>query len=533
MSGSIKKRIQDAAEKAVRAKLDPLFHLYAQYPNTPRTFGCLDSGGSRITFQDGTSAPVIVNGLPVSRCGPVTDLGNGTYYMEGKRVEQITVDGNVLAPWFVLGAYSIDPDVIYNTGPITFPEFSLIEGKSLKQYWIDPSFLSTLYAVDPDLSYLLHPSSSEAQEIPLSSHSGMWQVQVSPDLKYIVMLRLATHAHEYPFEGVTYRVWSGRQEMKAYWAIISNFTLNDLTESVDMTFATIDQGVHVFTEIDPVRDLPVVPTPPIFGFMHEWQFIRENRGVGQITFPAGLPPRIDLVGSWYNSSMNEPPFALSNVYMSSAPWYVLDLTGVATEVHVPDFGPSIGQDPYSAHPTTFPYFTEPLATGPIFTVDPCFLDSRTNRTRSGITYDYLSWRKDNVTASLGSDITPPGLVTTATRFLFPNYATTSAIYGVADPTELFVIDSTKIYPRFNATTGWTFTPTCRVKTVSDGRFLELLPIADDQYTFQLWTYNPDPISMGKGRFQKSGSLPFGPSGFSIYTTGGPKTNWRILDWVLK
>ena len=99
MDGNTRKRIEEAAERAVKAKLDPLNALSNQTPGASRKFGCLSPDNTKIIFQDGSEAPVQVSGRPVSRCGPVTDLGDGTYHMEGRKPDQINIDAGGFTPY--------------------------------------------------------------------------------------------------------------------------------------------------------------------------------------------------------------------------------------------------------------------------------------------------------------------------------------------------------------------------------------------------------------------------------------------------
>ncbi len=515
---SAKKIIEAAAAKAVKLRLDGVLNsLSNQTPGSQRNFGCLNDDNTKIVFPDKTSAPVYVTGRPVSRCGPVTSMGDGTYHMEGRKVDVITIGGGSDA-WFIMGVYPVDPDPFTNVVS-TFPEFSLVNGTSLEQYWINPLFLSSLY----------HPHVTDNQGTN-RPHDGAWQAQLSPDLKHIVITRIADHNTQYPFEVIgdlltigEADIESDTDEMTVYWAVISNFTLDSTLHEVVMTPGTvvINQGFKEFTEIPPVRDY----IPQVFGFDStvNYLFERANTGVSVVDFSSGIPV-IDIVGSWQNSSYFTGDVHPWTFVTRGGAWSVKDLTGGATEVHGPDLGPIMSH--YIPIQPYYPYRTERIVPfiGPV-SVDKCFLDSRTNRT--GTTLEYQAFRKGSITSSLGTVDTAPFI--SHNTLSNPNYNSILSTFSASD--DVFIVDDTRTYPSFNAITGWQVGDTNRVKTTDTGTFLDLVtPDSNSKYAVQKWKYDAADNNVTKGAKVTTKAI---DNTFSIFTSGGYRTNWRILDWILK
>ena len=253
MAGDAKKRIEEAAEKAVRAKLDPLNALSNQVPGASRKFGCLNPDNTKVVFQDGSEAPVQVTGRPVSRCGPVTDLGDGTYHMEGRKVDLTQVDGAAENAFVLLTAdwqdyyvkkvfpsgddgdpvpelYKVPtdmlPDPTYAVVPtLTFPYDPL--QNNLRSF-PEPSWDTTVL-LDPDPSNLNVPDPISPFDI--KGYIPHRVVRFSLDGKHIVVLSFTNQ--------------SGGATTTLHYAILQKFKLvkADLSNPIDrVEYATIDTG---------------------------------------------------------------------------------------------------------------------------------------------------------------------------------------------------------------------------------------------------------------------------------------------------
>lgn len=465
---------------------------------------CLNTDNTKVILADGSIHSAHVTGKP-QRCGPCKRLPDGTYLMRGAEYPFFQCDGAKQVPWFIIGAFDTGsagwPVTPGGAVPATdFPEFNLVNGSTLAQYRIPRESLSTLYQT-PTFTYNDDPGF-------LQNFSGMWKCAISPDLKYITIVRVIYHAYEEVLiTTATARNLLTQTFPEVFYAVIENFTLG--ANVIDLSQATVTQGSHLY----PYSGPQVTRYTP--GFRNSITTV-ETQQVGiVIGYATDGSPIIDLVG--YADSLADQVTGVDLEYVSAI-WTALDIAGANSIQQGNDLIITAVENVVFANDGVLETIHE-------------YKNNSVSKT-AATSFNMFGVRSGNNTATWCVERPHQfnhSPVFGNTDYTNPYYDPAFSNIGASH----YVVDTMRYYGDYNSVTGWT-TSKNKLKVVSPEHFTELRPNSLSggaiRWDIRPWSFDANNATMVQGTDLQSASF---PSTYAVLRHSGSNTNYFMMDWVIK
>lgn len=542
MSGEAYDYIVKKCKQRTRDAINALYHMATPSNKNVDVITFTNQELTRGRLSNGQEVDVVPVGAP----NPIRDTGykitEGKYLVYREALKVIHLEGSLSRQFIITSA---SPD---DNGVLSLPEFNLVNVVNWTAYRIPKESLTTLY------------------DTSLDGTNGWWTCSISPNKAYITIVRLAqttvfTSVSNFPYGTIQ----TATASVRVYCSVISNFTLNAVSQLVDLTSATITNKVTNYTydgeAIDPTSlppasgvgwtesadasfislDPPLAVLPDtvncaatttwtFLGFFHNQNYDYQLVPMAVIGYTSGNVPIVDLVGRWQAlgdaiavwlrsdgaivrtavqciAGIGESITNVTSRLRNIGGWTVTDFMGTATH--------TIGSG--SVSPLANPNFPK--------VVPP---NHSTIAMQTGDVFFNLTYRSGNNTANGASNVVRD------TYYYQAPY--NSTVDSFASSVSYFGIDSVRKYDNFNSVTSWV-TDTALVKLIDSGVFLDVrtVPAINLRSTspsgvlqFKKWVYNNVDVSQSLSKTTSTV-----PVGFGVITeSNGTLTNYRILDWQL-
>jgi hypothetical protein len=459
--------VRKTTEDAMRALMRGYIERSAAV-GRPDVVGRTSPDGNYVYTETGEIRELISDGTPKEYDTTIV-IDDKYAYKPNPIRKHIQID-STKSGFLLVGAYPSEPGSATSSAT-SFPEFNIYNLKTGQRYRIPKEHASLLTNI-----YLVDIATSDTNGM-----NGFWKCKLSPNRDKIVILRYKRNH----ISGA--EVGGGVFGIKAYWAVISGFTLDATNSLVDLSSATVSGGTQAIA-----YGGPTLPARD-----HE-TYTMNAKGV--ISFDADGDPHLDLFGSTNAQGFDDGMGGPINEIEENGYWRTENLQSGSTTTFTNDGQRFAGSDDF--------FMKHGLHTADDTRNNGIVAVRMANEDTANLAYNWVG----------GSGSVPQVYYQSP----FGVHQNNSASF-----TDYFMVDGLRNYAEPAAWTG-----TYSVKVVDDERFLRLTSTTvtgGKRYTIANWSYSTTPsptFTVGKSFVSKV------LANVNVLTQAATSISGTIMDWVM-